>query len=80
MKWYGLARGGMCGRIALKVLFSVGVSGGLQPVMDGVDAGNGDWRKFGVELFHGCDLNAFQKKAVSLHGLYGLGSLKSSSI
>jgi len=62
---------------AVKVLFSIGVPGVLQSMMEGVDAENGDWRKFGVELFHGCDLNASWKKAVSLESLDGLGCLKS---
>ena len=62
---------------AVKGLFPVGVPSVLQSTMDGVDAENGSWWKVGNRLFHGCDFNAFLKKAVLLESLVGLGCLKS---
>ena len=44
------------------------------------ESGSGGGEKLGVRLKHGHDPNASGKKAVSLHGFEGLGSLKSSSI
>ena len=62
---------------ALKVLFSVGVPGVLQSMMEGVRTGSGDGRKIGFKLNHGCDFNTSGKKAVSLEILVGLAGLKS---
>ena len=41
------------------------------------ESGNGDGWKLEVRLMHGCDLNAFREKAVSLEVLDGLRCLKS---
>ena len=44
----------------------------LQPVQEGIQTGNGEGRRLGDSLFHGCDPNASGKGALALHALYGL--------
>jgi len=86
--WSGMGR--VCGRIfggkkavvdflvhAVKVIFSVGVPGALQPVQEGVNAGERKGWKFSYGLIHERDLNASWKKAVSLESLRCLDGLKS---